>query len=93
VEEFGEKAESGDVPGFMLEENQAVDGLPQHGLGFVQGMRVVEFSREKAAIPGQNLTDLEEVFFAFSDQQHAQGLRRKLEFCGSWGCRHVSFIG
>jgi hypothetical protein len=51
------------VSRFMLEQNQVIELLSQHGSGFVERVRVVEVRRKGAASPFQNLADQKEIFF------------------------------
>jgi hypothetical protein len=48
----------------------------QHALGIVQGVGMIEFGGERAAITLQDVADEEEIFFLITYQQNAQGSGR-----------------
>jgi hypothetical protein len=67
VMEFREQLQRFRIARFVFEKNQVVRLLLQHAMRFVQRARMLEFCRQHAAVPLQNLANKEKVLLFFSD--------------------------
>jgi hypothetical protein len=76
MQKFAEQLHGLGISGFAFEEHEAVRIVLQHALGIVQGVGMIEFGGERAAITLQDVANQEEIFFLITYQQNAQGSRR-----------------
>ena len=80
VQEVRDQVNRFGISSFVLEQNQVISFMLQHLFGFVQGGRMVKFSREHGARPCQHLANQIKVLLFTAHQQDMEWGRGGL--CG-----------
>ena len=68
LQELGEKLGRGGILGLVFKQHQPIVAQLQHRLRFFQRAGMIQFRRQRAAIPLQDFPDQKKIFFLVSDQ-------------------------